>query len=313
MDAVWNDDFHHCAITAVTGTRDAYYINHHGSAQEFVSALKYGFLYQGQWYPWQKKRRGSPAFDIDPSRFVIFLDNHDQVANSLRGERLHQLISPSRYRALTAVLLLARSTPLLFQGQEFAASAPFVYFADHQGELRELVQAGRHAFVRQFRAIASGECDSHLPEPGARETFERCKLDFDERRRHAPIYQLHQDLLRLRREDRTITAPVRLDGAVLGPGCFVMRYFAGDRGEDRLLLVNLGAQLHLDAAPEPLLAPPEGQGWKIAWSSESPEYGGSGTPPPETTAGWIIMAGVSLLLKPDADANLATPKLAAND
>lgn len=313
MDAVWNDDFHHCAVSAVTGTRDGYYVNHHGSAQEFVSALKYGFLYQGQWYPWQKKRRGTPAFDVEPSRFVIFLDNHDQVANSLRGERLHQLISPSRYRALTAVLLLARSTPLLFQGQEFAASAPFVYFADHEGELRDLVTAGRHAFVKQFRAVACSECDDYLPAPAARETFERCKLDFSERTRHAPVYQLHQDLLRLRREDRTIAAPVRVDGAVLGPGCFVMRYFANESSDDRLLLVNLGGQLHLDAAPEPLLAPPEAQGWRIAWSSEAPDYGGSGSPSPETAAGWIIMAGTALLLKPVPNANLPTPRLAEKD
>ena len=112
-----------------------------GTPQEFVSAVKYGYLYQGQWYSWQGKRRGQPGLDVAPAAFVNFIQNHDQVANSARGLRAHQLTSPGRYRAMTALLLLAPGTPMLFMGQEFAADAPFLYFADHQPDLAKLVHA----------------------------------------------------------------------------------------------------------------------------------------------------------------------------
>jgi len=313
MDALWNDDFHHSAMVAAAGTRDAYYVNHQGTAQEFVSALKYGFLYQGQWYTWQKQRRGHATFDLSLSHFVIFLDNHDQIANSLRGERLHQITSAGVFRALTAVLLLSRCTPLLFQGQEFASSSPFLYFADHEPVLNKLVTAGRHTFLRQFRAIACRESEQYLAEPGDPSVFERCKLDFTERNRHAPVYRMHEDLLRIRREDTIILAPVRYDGATLGERAFVMRYFATSASDDRLLVVNLGGDLHLLVAPEPLLAPPEAEGWAILWSSESPEYGGYGTPPLETTCGWLIPAHAAILLKPRQDAKVPSTKLAEKD
>src|SRR5207249_1718710 len=113
----------------------AYYTDYLGNPQELISAVKWGFLYQGQRYKWQKKRRGAPALDIPPARFVNFIQNHDQVANSGRGLRCHLLTSPGRCKALTALLLLAPATPLLFQGQEFASNSPFLFFADHPPEL----------------------------------------------------------------------------------------------------------------------------------------------------------------------------------
>ena len=97
--------------------------------------MKWGYLYQGQRYKWQKKRRGSSSLGLAPSTFVTFLQNHDQVANSASGERLHKLTSPGKFRALTALLLLAPGTPMLLQGQEFAASTPFLFFAHHKPEL----------------------------------------------------------------------------------------------------------------------------------------------------------------------------------
>src|SRR4051812_43469071 len=131
LDALWNDDFHHSAIVAVTGHNEAYYTDHRGSPQEFISAAKYGYLYQGQWYTWQNRRRGTPSLGLRACNFVNFIQNHDQVANSLGGARIQRLTSPGRYRALTALLLLSPGTPMLLQGQEFGASSPFLYFADH--------------------------------------------------------------------------------------------------------------------------------------------------------------------------------------
>ena len=125
IDAMWNDDFHHSAMVAMTGRADAYYTDYRGTPQEFISAIKWGYLYQGQWYAWQKQPRGTPTLDLPPWKFINFLQNHDQLANSGTGKRAHLLTSPSRYRAITAMFLLAPQTPMFFQGQEFAASAPF--------------------------------------------------------------------------------------------------------------------------------------------------------------------------------------------
>ncbi|MFN7927968.1 MAG: malto-oligosyltrehalose trehalohydrolase [Blastocatellia bacterium] len=302
LDALWNDDFHHSAVVALTGRNEAYYTDYLGRPQEFISAIKYGYLYQGQWYRWQHNRRGTADLTLPPTAYVNFIQNHDQIANSGRGERVHTLTSPGRYRALTALLLLAPSTPMLFQGQEFAASSPFLYFADFEGELRRLVSEGRKQNLAQFRSLATPETQAVLAEPGELETFTRCKLDFSERERHAEIYQLHRDLLRLRRHDPVFRAQRQrgVDGAVLSNEAFVLRFFgaAGKPYDDRLLLVNLGADLILTPAPEPLLAPPPNRQWKVLWSSESTKYGGLGTPPLETTENWLIPGQAAVVMRP---------------
>lgn len=299
MDALWNDDFHHTATVALTGRAEAYYSDYKGSPQEFISAMKWGYLFQGQRYKWQKKRRGTPALDLEPGRFVNYLQNHDQVANSLRGARLHSLTSPGRSRALTALLLLGSASPMLFQGQEFAASSPFLYFADHNPELAKLVARGRKEFLSQFRTIACTESETILAHPDSEETFQRSKLDWSERETHREIFRLHRDLIKLRREDPTFRQPRAhgLDGAVLGPEAFVLRYF-GEHGKDRLLIVNLGMDIHLDPAPEPLLAPPADRDWRTHWSSEDPAYGGCGMPELETEENWWIPGQAAAVLFP---------------
>jgi maltooligosyltrehalose trehalohydrolase len=299
LDALWNDDFHHSAMVALTGHNEAYYSDYYGTPQEFISALKWGYLYQGQWYTWQKQRRGTPTLGLKPATFVTYIQNHDQIANSGSGLRCHQLTNPGRFRAITALTLLGPGTPMLFQGQEFAASSPFFYFADHKAELLPLVRRGRTEFLSQFPSIACPEMQSRLPDPGDPRTFERSKLDLSERHRHNEAYRLHRDLLRLRRQDPVLCSQRLggMDGAVLGSAAFVLRFFAED-GHDRLLIVNLGRDLHFDPAPEPLLAPPEHLRWKTLWSSEDPCYGGSGTPPLETETNWHIPGEAAVVLTP---------------
>jgi len=299
LDGLWNDDYHHSAMVAITGRNEAYYTDYLGKPQEFISAIKYGFLFQGQRYKWQRDRRGAPTWGLRPWQFVIFIQNHDQLANSARGERVHKLASPGNLRAMTALLLLGPNTPMLFQGQEFGSSSPFFYFADHKPELNEMVREGRIEFMTQFRGLSKPEARGCQPDPASPATFTRCKLDFAERQGHAEIYQLHKDLLRLRRDDPVFGRQQSggLDGAVLGERAFVLRFF-GDDGQDRLLLVNFGVDLHLDPAPEPLLAPPEGWRWKVLWSSEDFRYGGSGTFPPDTRDNWRIPGNAALALGP---------------
>jgi maltooligosyltrehalose trehalohydrolase len=296
IDGLWNDDFHHTARVAATGRRDAYYLDYKGTPQELVSTAKWGFLYQGQRYAWQKKRRGTPTLDVAAAAFVTYLQNHDQIANSAHGTRLHEQTAPGRYRALTALLLLGPGTPMLFQGQEFAASAPFLYFADHVPDVADSVRKGRAQFLGQFPGIATEDVQACLADPGATETFARCKLDLRERERHAESYRLTQDLLRLRHDEHVFGSHAkRVDGAVLGDEAFVLRFF-GDDGDDRLLLVNLGRDLILSEAPEPLLAPPCRRAWRLLLSTEHPRYGGCGIGPVEHEEGWRIPGEAAVVL-----------------
>jgi maltooligosyltrehalose trehalohydrolase len=299
LDALWNDDFHHSAIVAATGHSEAYYSDHAGSPQEFISAMKYGYLFQGQWYSWQKQQRGTSTRGLHPANFVNYIQNHDQIANSLRGQRLHELTSAGRYRALTALLLLGSGTPMLFQGQEFAASPPFLYFSDHNPELAKLVKEGRRKFLSQFPSMANLEDGEPLANPEKEETFLSCKLNFAEREQHKEYYALHRDLLKLRRKDPVFhfPRPGGLDGAVLGLEAFALRYFSKEYG-DRLLLLNLGPDLQLTRMPEPLLAPVRGSAWHLIWSSEDPRYGGSGTPALGDGC-WHIPGCAALVLAPD--------------
>src|SRR5690606_24209863 len=166
-------DFHHAVRVAVTGKREAYYRDYGGTPQELISAVKWGYLFQGQHYAWQRKCRGQPALDLSARNYVTCLENHDQVANSATGARLHALTSPAMLRATTTFWLLAPPTPMLFQGQEFASSAPFVYFCDHHAELAPVVERGRREFLEQFPSIASPVMRRAVAPSCTVEAFER--------------------------------------------------------------------------------------------------------------------------------------------
>lgn len=300
LDALWNDDFHHSARVALTGRRDGYFHDHRGHPQELLSAVKYGFLFQGQHYCWQRKSRGSPALDCAPWSFVSYIQNHDQVANTFYGQRLHTQTSPARYRTISALLLLAPQTPLLFMGQELGdAAGMFAFFADHKPELAAEVHKGRRKFVQQFRHYATEESQRRILDPADPQTFERSKISVPEAGAHLPVLDLYRDLLRLRKQDPVISQQARrgnMDGAVLGERLFLLRWF-DDRHGDRLLLVNLGDDRELRPAPEPLLAPPWHMSWELLWSSDDPRYEGPGVLDPCASECWHIAAESAALLR----------------
>jgi maltooligosyltrehalose trehalohydrolase len=300
LDAVWNDDFHHSAVVALTGRREAYYTDYLGSPQEFISAAKYGYLFQGQPYVWQEAPRGTPTFGAPPEAFVAFIENHDQISNTAAGERLRFQTSPGRYRAMTALLLLGPWTPLLFQGEEFGASTPFMFFTDTGDDpMREAIRKGRFEFLAQFPSLASDEVQKRLPVPSDPKVFADCKLDFSERQKNKHFYDMHIDLVRLRREDSRFREqkPGGVDGTVLGTKSFVLRYFSDGNTDDRLLVVNLGERQALAPIPEPLLAPPLGLEWETLWSSESARYGGPGVLTVATQDSWILPAEAAVALR----------------
>jgi maltooligosyltrehalose trehalohydrolase len=260
-------------------------------------------------YPWQRNPRGGPTRNLGHNRFVHFLENHDQVANAGFGERLPRLCDPGTLRALTAVLLLGPELPMLFQGQESGATEPWLFFVDHEDELRQPIRDGRAKFVAQFARLATPEAQAALAavtDPCDEATFRACVLDPKDRRLDHPTVAMHRELLRMRREDPAFTdgRPHAIDGAVLSEHAFVIRYRQADPRADRLLLVNLGATLIRTAIPEPLLAPPDDATWKLAWSSEDPRYGGHGTPPVFTRARTAIPGRAAVVLAPEPGTSL---------
>ncbi len=310
LDALWNDDFHHSAIVAATGRREAYYFDFSGNPQELISSAKHGSLFQGQVYSWQQKRRGSAGLDLDPARWVTFLENHDQVANTAWGSRFAFRTTPGRARTITALLLLMPGTPMLFQGQEFWSRSPFLYFADHHGDLAKAVAKGRRGFLSQFASIANPAIQAQLPVPNDPATFEACRIDWSECERNGAALRLTRDLIRLRRETAAFAGqhPRSVDGAVLGPEAFLLRFFAAEGG-DRLLIVNLGRDLQLQSIADPLAAPPAETVWRTAWSSEHPDYGGAGTGPVETQGGWLLAGHAAVVLAPVSHANATGEEL----
>lgn len=278
LDGVWADDFHHQLRVAIAGDREGYYMDYSGSAADIVATLRQGWFYTGQRSRYLDRPRGAPADGCPPHRFVYCIQNHDQIGNRALGDRLSHHVELAAYRAASALLLLAPQTPLLFMGQEWAASTPFLYFTDHAPELGRLVTAGRQAEFAQFTAFSGAQ----VPDPQAPDTFLASKLRWDEREQmpHAGVLRLYADLLRLRRQ---LPALHRPGGAVfqaldLGPATLALRYAGAVAADDLLLIVHLRGAGQLDLGLQAALMPPAGHCWAIALASEDPIYAGQARP-----------------------------------
>lgn len=194
LDAQWSDDFHHALHAVLTGERHGYYADF-GTLADLARAFERVFVYDGRYSPHRRRRHGRTPLGLDGSRFVAFLQNHDQVGNRARGERIVHLAGVERAKIGAALLLLSPFVPLLFQGEEWAASAPFRYFTAHRDPT--LAQAVRDGRKREFESFSwQGE----VPDPQAPETFAASKLDWSEIERppHAEMLRWHRDLLALR-------------------------------------------------------------------------------------------------------------------
>jgi len=276
LDALFHEDFHHSCRVALTGMRDGYLSNYRGTSDEWLAAAQLGFLYQGQYYPWQSAPRGAPAWDMAPAQTICFLENHDQVANSAAGARLIDLTSEAWWRALSTLLLWGPWTPLLFQGQEDGGGTPFRYFADHEPTLQAEVLRGRLTFLAQFARFAGGAVLNTASDSIGADVFEACRLHRDDPRRER-CRRLYTDLLTWRRHDPALGPHARhLIGATAGDRTLILRFRPGAPVDERLLAVNLDADLDLAARSHPIVAPPDGCHWQTAWCSEEARYGGSG-------------------------------------
>jgi malto-oligosyltrehalose trehalohydrolase len=202
--AQWNDDIHHAAHILATGECDGYYADYAAQPLWFFGrSLAEGFGYQGEPSPYRDGApRGEVSTHLPPGAFVNFLQTHDQVGNRAFGERIARIADPVALRALVACTLLAPAVPMIFMGEEFAASAPFLYFCDFHGELAQAVTRGRREEFGRFERFRDEQLRARIPDPNDAATFERSQLDWSERERgeHRLWLDLHRDLLRIRRE-----------------------------------------------------------------------------------------------------------------
>lgn len=296
LNAVYDEDFHHTAFVQLTKKREAYLGDYAGRAQEFVSSIRHNFLYQGQWYDWQKQGRGSPALGMKASHFIHFLENHDQMANTGQGLRLAMMSHPKAYRAMTTLLLLGPQIPMLFQGQEFCSSSPFYFFCEHLSEpLIQAIYQGRLEFILQFASLEDPDLLAHIPYPNDLSTFLKSKLNWNDLEKNRPLYHLHKDLIALRATDRVFRdlPNIRIEGSAVDDLTCIIRYFGKE--EERLILVSFGRDAPLFPASDPLLAPPEGAMWEVLFSSESARYGGSGHHKIPEKGNWKVTGSSALI------------------
>jgi maltooligosyltrehalose trehalohydrolase len=236
LDGVWADDFHHKVRVALAGDREGYYVDYTGSMNAMARTLNQGWHFTGQYSSYLQRHRGTDPTGIAPRRFVFCIQNHDQIGNRAFGDRLHHQISLPAYRAATVLLLCAPSTPLLFMGQEWAATTPFLYFTDHPEELGRLVTEGRRNEFRHFSAFADPSARDRIPDPQAESTVESCRLRWEElgREPHASFHRLYQRLLALRRGEPAIREG-RFEAFAIGEGTLLLRQDA--EGTPSLLAV----------------------------------------------------------------------------
>jgi len=234
IDAQWSDDFHHALFTLLHPETLGYYADF-GSVAQLAKALTKVFVYDDVYSKYRRRRHGRPVEGLSAHRFLGFIQNHDQVGNRAMGDRLEQIVGMERAKIAAALVLTAPFVPLVFQGEEFAASTPFLYFADHDDpELARAVSAGRR---REFAAF--GFTAQEIPDPEAHETFEKSRLKWDElgRERHAEMREWYRALIRLRRSSAALNdgdlahITVRFDEA--------RRWIVMDRGGVQVLC-NLG-------------------------------------------------------------------------
>ncbi|MBV9790306.1 MAG: malto-oligosyltrehalose trehalohydrolase [Chloroflexi bacterium] len=267
LDAIWADDFHHQVRIALTGEQHGYYANYTGTIPDLVKTISDGWFYQGQQTINRERVRGASPRELQLPQFVYCIQNHDQIGNRPIGDRLNHTVDPAAYRAASALLLLLPHTPLLFQGQEWAASSPFQFFTDHNEELGVLVTEGRRKEFAYFLT----ETGIVVPDPQMVDSFERSKLRWDEldRPEHAPVLALYHELLRLRRSHPALLRREReaLTVTPIADRALVLRREGLEPQQTLLAIVNLGDALHyaLDG---------ETTAWQMLLDTNDSRFGG---------------------------------------
>jgi maltooligosyltrehalose trehalohydrolase len=276
LDGQWSDDFHHAVHALLTGDRNGYYADF-GPASAIADALREPFVLAGRYSTYRRRKHGAASTGIPRRRFVVAIQNHDQVGNRAIGDRLSVLVSPAQLRLAAALMILSPYVPLLFMGEEYGETNPFQYFINHGDE--HLVAAVRDGRLREFESFGWGK---EVPDAQNDGTFQRSKLDWSkaEREDHRALLTLYRDLLTLRREESML----RPDGSTIDvsngdPGWIALvrepadlfnRYHAWEY-EALLTLFNCS-----DQSVDVPVPGSSTRAWSLRLSTDAPGYGGNG-------------------------------------
>ena len=282
FDGVWADDFHHITRRYLTGDHDGVFQDFAGTIRELVTTINRGWLKTGEYSTYRRKNRGTDPTGIPPQRFVFCIQNHDRVGNRGAGDRLHHAVDPATYRAISAALLLAPESPLLFMGQEWAASTPWHYFTDHAADLGDAIRTGRAREFQLYDDFRDPAKLATIPDPQAESTFRRGVLDWTERTAppHAATRNLYRSLLKYRRTDPSFVGR-RIRAVELGPDTLGFVFEASDfvaivhlQGAGELAVPVLSGRDHLGillstedpdhvADPLPITLRSTADGWRV--------------------------------------------------
>lgn len=289
LQTVWCDDFHHSLRALITGERRSYFADF-GELSDLVKAMREGFVYSGQYSAYRKRTHGKPSADLPGRQFVVFAQNHDQIGNRMHGERLTELISFEALKLCAGAVLLAPYIPMLFMGEEYGETAPFLYFVSHgDADLIRAVQEGRKAEYRHFG------WHGNPPDPQSPETFLRSKIDWEKRAqgRHGILLGYYRELIRQRSEIPALSHLDKSSMEVIGHDprrLLSMRRWHADS--------QIFCAMNLGTSPEEVQVDlPPGR-WRKLLASAEPRWGGNGSPQPMTiSAGHILtVEPMSLLL-----------------
>jgi len=274
MHAQWCDDFHHSLHVALIGERNGYYKDFSG-LEDLARAWRRGYVYRGQWSEYRQRRHGNQPDGLEPVCFVVYAQTHDQVGNRARGDRLSVLVDASGQKLAACAVLLSPFVPMLFMGEEYGETAPFLYFTSHGDP--GLVEAVRNGRKSEFAAF--GWSPDEIPDPQDPATFEDSRLKWCDEQLHARLWKLHQRLIALRRSEPALRPDeVEVDAiapaAPRSPGTLLVRYRR--REHEAVIVLNFSEQPRtLDVA----LRPPS---WRRVLDTEHEEWGGKGSPVAES-------------------------------
>ncbi len=277
IDALWADDVHHTIHATLTGESHGYYRDFHGTAT-IADVYREPFFYARRYSPYRDRTHGRSSAGVPRQRFVVSAQNHDQVGNRPGGERLAALVPPARVRLAAALVLLSPYLPLLFMGEEYGETAPFLYFIDHEDAA--LVDAVRNGRKQEFAAF--GRPEDHI-DPQRLDTFARCKLDWTKRYegRGANLVQLYRDLLQLRKEEPALKPGASVAHVQGGADwCTVLRTMPlqGDIFDAVRRQHTIWYAFNLSGHPNDVPVPVEAthSNWRLRLSTDAEGYGGSG-------------------------------------
>jgi maltooligosyltrehalose trehalohydrolase len=272
LDAQWNDDFHHSLHVILTGERTGYYEDY-GEIGQLAKAFREGFVYSGERSSFRRRRHGSSSRETPAHRFVVFAQNHDQVGNRMRGERLSQLLDLESLKLAAGVVILSPFIPLLFMGEEYGETAPFQYFTSHSdSNLVEAVRRGRRA---EFAAF---QWEGELPDPQDEATFLRARLNLNlrEQGQHKVLVEFYGELIRIRKALPALALLSKEHMQVAGYEKEQVLFVRRSSGDDEVFMA-----FHFGAGEISLSTPLPAGRWRKLLDSEDKRWQGDGSSVPE--------------------------------